>query len=284
MAVVEVGGVQYHIENRLKKAWDRIKDGKLKKADDDRVYVVDGRERSGKSVFALQQSAYIDPSIIHNTERICFNAEEFLKAIRETESSTHETKVIIFDEAFRGLSSRGAISKTNKVIIQALMEMGQKNLVVFIVLPSFFMLDSYPAILRSHSLIHIWKERFTKRRGFKVYNYQKKAKLYDIGMKKGWGYKFPTYLKGRFSSKYPGGSEFEALYRDKKRKSLETMDIEDKKQVDRKAELRKEVLKTLKEQGTLKKAEKSLKDRGIWVSHMTISRIANDNAVEALIA
>jgi len=221
MVVVEVGGQSYYINKKLKAHWDKLKDGGLVKRDEDRVYITDGRERTGKSVFAIQQAAYLDPSIIEDKElsRICFTADEFLTAIRTTESG----KCIVFDEAFRGLSSRSALSKTNRSIVQAMMEMGQKNLIVWIVLPSFFMLDLYAAMLRSSSLFHIEKERKSNRRYFKVYNYKKKAKLYQNGVKKGWEYKIPTKFKDYFFNKYPGGAEFEMRYRAKKRKSLESM-------------------------------------------------------------
>lgn len=221
--------VEYYIANILKSRWDKIRGGALAEADEDRVYVVDGRERSGKSLFTLQQAYYIDPTIIIPEEakkRIVFTAEDFLKAIRETKSNKDETKVIIFDEAFRGLSSRTMMSRTNKSIIQALMEMGQKNLVVFIVLPSFFMLDLYPAMLRSNALFHIKRDkRNRKLRSFYIYSYQKKSLLYQIGVRKGWQYKMHTALKGRFFGKYPGGDDFEKLYRKLKEDSLNNMEI-----------------------------------------------------------
>lgn len=219
--------ISYYIEKDLRRRWDKITNGKLAKLDEDRVYVVDGRERSGKSVFTLQQAYYIDPSIIIPEEakkRIVFTADDFLKAIRETQSNKDETRVVVFDEAFRGLSSRSMMSRTNKAIIQALMEMGQKNLVVFIVLPSFFMLDLYPAMLRSNALFHIKKSRRNRaERIYSVYNYTKKSLLYQIGVRKGWQYKVPTRNKGKFYGKYPGGDEFELLYRKMKKDALEEM-------------------------------------------------------------
>ena len=225
--------VGYYISKHLMKKWDRISSGQLAEADEDRVYVVDGRERSGKSVFTLQQAYYIDRSIVIPEEarkRIVFTAENFLKAVRETQSTKKETKVIIFDEAFRGLSSRSMMSRTNKAIIQALMEMGQKNLVVFIVLPSFFMLDLYPAMLRSNALFHIKKDkRNPKLRTFHVFNYTKKSLLYQIGVRKGWQYKVYTKFKDRFFNKYPTGDKFEELYRQLKVEALNTMpDVSEK--------------------------------------------------------
>jgi hypothetical protein len=221
MTIVEVAGTSYFIHPGLKVKWDKIRDGKLAKRDEDRVYIVDGRERIGKSLFAMQQACYIDPSMANDLTRICFTADEFLSAIKKADPG----QCVIFDEAFRGLSSRAALSKINKKIIQALMEVGQKNLVIFIVLPSFFMLDSYPAMLRSHALFHIAKDR-GNRRYFKLYNFKKKGLLYRLGVKSGWSYKVPSKFKGNFYGKYPGGDEFEKVYRAKKAKSLDDMGME----------------------------------------------------------
>lgn len=219
MTVVEYDGEAYFIDKRLAQTWDKIRLGKLCRIDSDRVFIVDGRERSGKSVFARQQACYIDPSLVKDMSRVCFTADEFLDAIKKTDSTKTETKCIIFDEAFRGLASRSAMSKTNKKIIQALMEVGQKNLTLFIVLPSFFMLDIYPAMLRSNALFHIKQDK-RGRRVFYCYSYKKKGKLYQAGLRKGWNYVIPTRFKSTFPKKFPGGDEMEKLYRQKKYKSL----------------------------------------------------------------
>ena len=204
--------ISYHIDKKLLIKWDRIRGGKLEKQDDDRVYIVDGRERAGKSVFAFQQAKYLDPTF--DLSRICFTPEELLDTIRKASKG----QAIVFDEAFRGLSSKGSQSKVNKRIVQALMEMGQKNLFLFIVLPTFFLLEIYPAMLRSNCLFHIYKDK-KGRRAFQIYNKSKKNLLYHVGKRKGFSYAFPrTKLKGRFYGIY---SIDEKSYRLKKLKSLE---------------------------------------------------------------
>jgi len=223
MVLVTVAGTTYSVDKRLHKKWATINNGQLAKEDDDRVFVVDGRERSGKSLFTLQQAGAIDPLMFEEALAtqtlpvICFTAEETLNAIRNTKSTLERTRVIIFDEAFRGLASSSVLSKTNRMIVQALMEMGQNNLVLFIVLPSFFLLDRYPAALRSHALIHIAKMKSNpKRRKFYVFNYDKKNLLYRMDRKKAYGYPINTRVHGTFFNKYPGGDALEALYRRKK--------------------------------------------------------------------
>jgi len=250
MVVVTVGGESYYINRRLKELWDNIKDGKLKKLDEDRVYVVDGRERTGKSVFALQQAAYIDPTLINDMSRITFTVEDTIDAIRKTDSNDKETKAIIFDEAFRGLSSKSAISKTNKELIQALMEMGQKNLVLFLVSPSFFYLELYAAVIRSHGLFHIIKEKGSGKRSFRAFSYRKKGILYRRGIKKGWSYNINTRFRDWYFNKYPGGKNFEIKYKAKKSRSLMgTETIKKELGSEEKRELRRGIVKKAMEIG-----------------------------------
>ena len=231
MVLVEVAGEKYSVEKGLYKKWDNIRAGKLKKLDEDRVYIVDGREGCGKSVWTLQQAGVIDPTLFEDAlktktlPRVCFSGEEVLKAIRTTKSTDTQTKVIIFDEAFRGLASTSVLSKINRQIIQVLMEMRQNNLVLFIVLPTFIMLDKYAAMNRGNALFHIHKPRVkegkkTYHRKFYVYNYQKKGILCQMDKKKAWTYPIKSFIHGNFYNKYPGGKEFEKIYRAEKQKAF----------------------------------------------------------------
>lgn len=236
------------MDENLKKIWDRIK-ANLVKNDEDRCYIVDGRERCGKSLFTIQQACYIDPTF--DISRICFTPEELLNCIRTAKPG----QVIIFDEAFRGLSSAQSRSKTNQQIKTALMEMGQRNLVLFIVLPSFFLLDIYAATLRSHALFHIAKEPNSKRRMFKVYNERKKWVLYHLGIKHGANYaKPPSRFKGNFYNKYPID---EQAYRKKK----------------------SDALNALYNGGTV---EVENKDRENWEFWLTVAKLLGDKSNKSL--
>ncbi len=231
MVVIEVAGEKYSVDKGLMRNWDKIKDGKLAQADEDRVYIVDGREGSGKSLWTMQQAGAIDPTLFEDAlrtgklPRICFTGEETLHAIRNTKSTLSHTKVIIFDEAFRGLASTNVLGKINRQIVQALMEMRQNNLVLFIVLPTFIMLDKYAAMNRGNSLFHIHKPRQRSKksispRKFYIYNYEKKGDLCMMDKKKAWRFPYRSKVHGNFFNKYPGGKEFEKLYRDEKQKAF----------------------------------------------------------------
>lgn len=229
MAIHEFNGMHYHIDDKLIKFWSKCSLKILKRTNSDRVFIVDGRERVGKSTWAFQQGCYLDESLKDQAtflSRICFSPEEFDKAVRNTRNG-----VIFFDEAFRGFSSRAALSKTNKKLIATLMEMGQNNNIVFIILPSFFMLDIYPAMLRSNNLFNIYLDKKTNKRTFRGYNYKDKNKTYQIGTKRGWSYPFDTRFKGRFynnanNDKFPGGHEWFEAYQKKKSSALHNMELE----------------------------------------------------------
>ncbi len=189
--------ISYHIDKNLRKKWDKLRKGQLKKVDDDKVYIVDGRERGGKSTWTFQQAKYLDPTF--NIDRICFTAEQFLYQIRHVPKGS----VIVFDEAFRGLSSKASQSKINKKIVEAMMEMGQRNLTVFIVLPTFFLLEIYAAVLRSNTLFHIYKDKNGRRR-FRIYNFKEKSILYRVGKKKGFDYSYPRVkIRGTYFKQFP---------------------------------------------------------------------------------
>ncbi len=189
--------ISYHIDKNLRKKWDKLREGELIKQDDDKVYIVDGRERGGKSTFTIQQAKYLYPKF--NIDGVCFTSEQFLYQIRNAPKGS----VIIFDEAFRGLSSKASQSKINKKIVEAMMEMGQRNLIVFIVLPTFFLLEIYAAVLRSNTLFHIYKDK-SGRRKFRIYNFKEKSILYRVGKKKGFDYSYPRVkIRGNYFKPFP---------------------------------------------------------------------------------
>jgi hypothetical protein len=208
--------ISYHIAPALLKIWSKLRDGGLEKLNEDRIYLVDGREGTGKSSFTFQQAKYINPTF--DVPSICFSPRQFLELLRNAPKGS----VIVFDEAFRGLSSKGSRSKINKDIVEALMEVRQRNLVIFIVLPTIFLLEIYAAVFRSESLLHVYKLKKRnslgqKKRGFKIYNYQNKKTLYLRGRAKYFSYSRPriTKAKGEFYVKkndtYPTGIPYESF-------------------------------------------------------------------------
>ena len=182
----------------------------LNKKDEDYVLIVDGGERKGKSVFSQQIGGYVDPTLCLN--RICFNANEFREAIIKA----NKGQCIIYDEAFRGLSSKGTLSEVNKILVSLMMEMGQKNLFIIINLPTYFLLEKYVALWRARGLFHVYSHR--GRKGFwKFFNKEKKQRLYLLGKKEYNYQKVRSKITGRFTNFY---FTDEDEYRKKKDTSL----------------------------------------------------------------
>lgn len=207
--VTTASGIDFYMDNYLHKQVEKVRAGLVKK-DKDSVWIVDGSEGSGKSVFAMQLGAALDPTL--SLDRICFTPEEFTRAIVIAEKG----ECVIFDEAFTGLSSRSSLSEVNKLLVSLMMEMRQKNLIVIIVMPTFFLLDKYVALWRAKGLFHIYTSN-GKRGRWRFYNKNKKKILYLTG-KQTYNYSKPrSSFMGRFLDKYMVDEE---EYRKKKKGAL----------------------------------------------------------------
>jgi len=204
---------EFYMDGYLQANLDMAK--KVIKQDWDMIFLIDGAERSGKSVFAQQCAKYCDESF--DEKRIVFTPDEFKNAVIKA----GKYQAVVYDEAYRGLSSRSALSSINKTIVSMLSEIGQKNLFIFIVMPSFFDLDRYVAIWRSRALIHVYTKRF-ERGYFQFYDYEKKKIIYMAG-KKTYNYSVakPNFI-GRFTNVY---AVDEQKYRKKKAKSLKDYEL-----------------------------------------------------------
>lgn len=251
----------YHI---LKKSQLKVIKGNL-----DRIYVIDGREgEAGKSTLAMQLANIVDPNF--NLDKIVFNAGDFERALRSAEKGD----AIIFDEAFNGLSSKSALSKQNKRLVRLLMEVRQRNLFIFIVLPSIFLLEKYVAIFRSQCLFHAYSSKSNhKMRYFKVYNYQKKKLLFIKG-KNLMSYSFPKVkLSYRFYSKIPKCIDYSA-YLDKKLKAFRDEDGEKEEKESKHLIHKNHLVKLIVENGWMTQSELG-RDPVIGLSKQRIGQIVH---------
>lgn len=215
MVVVNYKGKDFYIDGGLKIQLDKKVLPQLQKKDKDVVFIVDGEERAGKSVFAMQLAGYAASyfGTEYNLDNVCLNPVEFKTKIE----NANKNEVVIYDEAHRGMASARSLSEVNNILKDLMMEMGQRNLFVVIVLPTFFLLDKYAALFRARGLFHIYENR--NRRGFWVYfNKKHKLKLYMKGRKE-FNYncmKYPGF-RGRFYDQYVIDEEG---YREKKGQSF----------------------------------------------------------------
>lgn len=213
MVQVTINEKTIYIDGYLKTNLDTAKS--VVKKDWDMVFVIDGAEGSGKSVIAQQIATYCDPTF--NIERIAFKARDFVHIV--THAKQYEA--VIFDEAFQGLSARTSLQQTNIILIKMLAEIRQKNLFVFIVMPTFFDIDRNIALWRSRALINVYTDNW-ERGFFKFYNADKKRNLYVNG-KKFYSYAVerPNFI-GRFTNAYMVEEE---EYRKRKLKALNDYEL-----------------------------------------------------------
>lgn len=191
---VQVGERNFYIDGFLKNNLDiAIKEIKN---DWDMIFLYDGAEGAGKSVKAMQDAYYVDPTF--NIDRVAFTPNQFRKAIFTAE----KYNAIQYDEAYSGLSSRATMSLINRTLVSMLTEIRERNLFIMVVLPCFFDVDKYVALWRSRILIHIYTHEGFKRGFFSFYNAEKKKQLYLLG-KKFYSYSKPdSNFIGRFTNYY----------------------------------------------------------------------------------
>lgn len=193
---------------------ERVKNNLLKireklRQDYDYILVISGREGSGKSTLAAHCAYIVDPTI--NADRFCFDGDEFLNQL----TTANKYQAIIFDEAGTNLYSREAMTNMNRLITKALMLIRQKNLMLILCIPSFFVLDTYVRNHRVNALINIHK-----RGHFRVWN-SKGAKLVSVLGAKTMEYKVKTPIRGMWSKYWPS-EELHKAYLKKKVSHLNT--------------------------------------------------------------
>jgi hypothetical protein len=200
---------EYNIDGYVLGVLDTAK--KVITKDWDMIFCADGGEGTGKSVFVQQAAYYCDPTL--TLDRITFTPREFREAVMKAQPY----QAVVYDEAFTGLNSRAAMSIINRALVSMLAEIRQKNLFIFVVMPTFFDLDKYVALWRSRGLFHIYTGDNFARGLVAFYNIDKKKDLYIQGKK------FYSYTQPRpnFVARFPNHYTVDkAAYKLKKLHSL----------------------------------------------------------------
>ncbi|GAG32123.1 unnamed protein product, partial [marine sediment metagenome] len=114
MATFEFNGKHFYIDGRLKRQLDDKVITDLEKRDKDAVFIVEGKERSGKSKFADILAAYIasKTGTEYNLSNVCMSPLEFRNKIM----SAKKKQTVIYDEAHRGMASSRALSEINNIL------------------------------------------------------------------------------------------------------------------------------------------------------------------------
>lgn len=130
-----------HIKQNFfyRRVWNEVHEKKL-----NATFIIVGKPGLGKSVEAQEMALNLDPTF--NLNRIIFSIEEFLKLLSTGDPLTGKLKpgqVIIFDEIVtdEGAESRGAMSKSNRLMTYIAANFRARRLIVFFCLPSLMQLD-----------------------------------------------------------------------------------------------------------------------------------------------
>ncbi len=181
------------------------------KRDGDAIILVVGIEGDGKSVFTMGSAYYAYPNL--SLDDITFTPDEFTSRVKRAS----KYQAIVYDEAITGMRARKWASQVNNALIEMIAQIRQKNLIIFIVIPSFFELEKYIALHRSKVLFEVYLNNKGERGYWRAWGRDKKTKLYVKG-KKEYNMKV-TYpdRRGTFTNFYPVD---EAAYRAKKFEAL----------------------------------------------------------------
>jgi len=211
---MNINGVMFKMNKILQTQLDILK--KLVRMDFDCVIIIDGEiEGTGKSVLAQQCALFCDNTL--DIDRIVFTPEGFENAILNAD----KYQAVIWDESYEGGNKYQIMTAQNQSIGALLRKIRQKNLFIFIVVPSIVDLSYYIACRRSWALIRaelsIDYEKLTISRGnFSFYNRSKKKWLYEVEAKRldyRKGYKYSNSFVGFFENVYGVNKQ---LYLEKK--------------------------------------------------------------------
>lgn len=165
----------------------------------DGIAIISGTEGGGKTVISCMLAYYCDQTFPgENCERIVFSGMELMKAIDKAKRG----EAIVLDEAILSLGSQDHSSYIQKVLIKKFVTIRKKNLFIFLILPSFFMLRKYFAIFRTRFLLHVYMPDGVKRGFFGVYNRSTKRLLYIKGLKEMDMQAVKPNYRGRFTDTY----------------------------------------------------------------------------------
>ena len=203
-------GHDFFVNDKLFEAMQKFTTKRMKKKDNNKIFLFCGDTGVGKSSFAFQLASVLDPKF--SIDNIHFTVDEMKEALK-----TRVNRVVIFDEAFRGASGRNVMGKDQKELLQMFYEIRQLNQIVFLISPSFFRLDEAIAVELSDIMFYVHKSK-SGRRSFRVFNNKKKNKLYYRAKKGQKSYRLvPTMFNGNFPNTYVVAED---EYRQKKLDSL----------------------------------------------------------------
>jgi len=180
----EVAKSNFWIDGFLLSKLENMKKIQAKKWDG--VLLVDGKERSGKSVLAMIMGWYLS-----ECKMTKMNFASGLNDAAEKIGNLPDGSVLVVDEGSIIFSSKDSSNNEQKKLIKLLDVIGQKNMIFIVCLPCIFDLNKTIAVRRSLFLCHVYPDEEYNRGNFVFFGEKKKAQLYKHGKKNYDSYSYP---------------------------------------------------------------------------------------------
>lgn len=171
------------LQERVEKKWDDV------------IYVF-GEEGDGKSTFAAQVGAVLDPKL--SLKNVCWTRDGFLKLLDEVAVGS----VVILDEAHMSFSSANARTALGNAIVNRMTTIRRKRLHLIIVAPLLFEMSKYLICHRVVAAFRIYSTDL-QRGFFWAYDRDRLRALYRLGKKEENYFAAKPTFHGRFGSWFP---------------------------------------------------------------------------------
>jgi len=170
---------KYFVDTHLKSNYDIILNEAIPN-NWDALFIVFGKEGTGKSTFASQGARYLDPEF--GLDKVAFLPEQFEKVIEKAKPGSS----ILWDEAITGINAANWASSVSKSVISKLTQIRKKRLKIFICFPYLHMINKY-LVSRCVASMYVYSKGFKDRGYVRVYNQSQVEFLYSL-MKEKYSY------------------------------------------------------------------------------------------------
>ena len=181
----EVDHSNFYIDKYLLKKLKNLKMIQKKKWDG--VMIIDGKERSGKSILGMLCGWYLSDCTL-GIKNFARGLSDAAKKIAELP----EGSVLIMDEGSTVFSSKDSTTSAQKKLVKLMDVVGQRNLIFIICLPCIFDLNKTIAVRRSLFLCHVYPDQNYNRGRYAYWGEKSKKALYKYGKLHFDSYAFPN--------------------------------------------------------------------------------------------
>jgi hypothetical protein len=185
---------KYFMDGYLKRNFDKLKTEAIPN-NWDAVFIVFGREGTGKTTMASQCCDYLDGGRF-DIDVCVFTTQQFEEAI---ENSPDESS-ILWDEAITGANVATHATKISSTIVSKMTQIRRKKMKIFLCFPYLDMLNKY-FVKRCAGSFLIYAKSFKDRGYYKFYNAEKTRKIHYL-MKEKYKYNPDMALKQVLPSFY----------------------------------------------------------------------------------